>query len=330
MAGLSVLGSEALSSGFNFLGNLGGSVGGGLFSINQAKKNRAFQERMYNKQVQDNIDFWKMQQDYNLPSAQLERLRNAGLSGLLMYGEGGISGNIAGQAPQAAQAPHGAQGQVSSFNTRIELANLALVQAQAKDLQASADLKKQEEKESKERQFGLSISNEVNFRTRDAQVAMANGNVKKLDHEIEWLATQDFALTNMTAANLDNIASMIEYRKKYYDIDNQRMLNDFWYQVESISIGRQHVSNEMKQIAVNWYNAKTNRERVDGELKVFAAQVGEINSRKDLNEQEKSNMILDAYNKVLKNTLLENTGTENLGSAAGLLLLLTGNISGRI
>ena len=141
--GLSTLGSTALSSGLGFLGNLGGSLLGGLFNANQAKINRKFQERMYDKQVQDNINFWKLQQEYNLPSAQLERIRQAGLSGLLMYGEGGLTGNVAGQAPQSGTAPHGAQAS-ASFHTPIDVPNIALLDAQKRNIETDTLLKQRE------------------------------------------------------------------------------------------------------------------------------------------------------------------------------------------
>lgn len=321
---------ELMSAGIGFLGNLGGSVAGGLFSANQAKKNRAFQERMYNKQYQDSIDFWKMQNEYNLPSAQLERLRQANLNPLLMYGEGGISGNLAQQAPQLPQQPHGAQGQVSSFNTKIDLANLALVEAQANDLNASAELKRNDAAKKRNENVSVILQNQITERTMDAVVALSNKNVEKASQEIEWLATQDYCLTNMTAASINNLASMVEYREKYYDIDYQRMANDAWYQIEQIALGKAHVANELKQIAVQWYNAVTDRKDVVAKIAVYAEEVKKIQADTALTEQEKSNKILDAYNQVLKNEMLENIGTDNLGGAAGLLLMLTGKTFGRI
>lgn len=333
LSGLTEAGASALSAGVGFLGNLGGSIAGGLFNANQAAKNRAFQERMYNRQYEDTIKFWNMQNEYNLPSAvyqrEMEGLQQNGLNPLLMYGSGSPQG-VSTAAPQLPSAPHGAQANAGSFNTRLDLANLALVEAQgdvlrsqAADYNASAELKN-------EQKYGQSIQNEVAFRTRDAKVALANGEVDKCNAEIEWLCTQDFALTNMTAANLDNIASIMSYREKYYNLDEARNINQIWYNIESIALGKMHVSNELKRIAVEMYNAETNRQRVQGELKVFAAQVGEINSRKDLNEAQKCDEYLKAYNQFIKNTMLDNIGTENLGGAAGLMLLLTGNMSGRI
>ena len=138
---------SVLSGGLGFLGNLGGSVAGGLFSANQAKKNRAFQERMYNKQVEDTIKFWNMQNEYDLPSARYAReiqgMKDNDLNPYLMYDNGGAGSASAGQ-PQLPSAPHGAQGQASSFNTQIDLANLALVNAQADVLKSEAERNRKE------------------------------------------------------------------------------------------------------------------------------------------------------------------------------------------
>ena len=136
-SGMSSLGATALSAGLGFGAQVGSGIFSSLFSANQAKLNRKFQERMYNKQVEDNIKFWNMQNDYNLPSAQLQRLRDAGLSSLLAYGDGGLSGNIAQSQVQSGKAPNGAQAS-SGMNAALDFANLALLQAQIKNLNADS------------------------------------------------------------------------------------------------------------------------------------------------------------------------------------------------
>lgn len=53
---------------------------------------------------EQNEKMWHMQNEYNDPSAQMERLRKAGLNPNLVYGNG-VTGNAAGSAPNY-QAPH--------------------------------------------------------------------------------------------------------------------------------------------------------------------------------------------------------------------------------
>lgn len=52
------------------------------------RKTRRFTERMYERQKSDNIEFWRMQNEYNSPRAQMQRLQEAGLNPALMYGRG--------------------------------------------------------------------------------------------------------------------------------------------------------------------------------------------------------------------------------------------------
>jgi len=57
---------------------------------------------MYQKQKQDALDFWKLQNDYNSPQAQMARYQEAGLNPHLIYGQSNTSSPV--QAPNF-QAP---------------------------------------------------------------------------------------------------------------------------------------------------------------------------------------------------------------------------------
>lgn len=69
-------------------------VGTGVNALQQGsanRKNRAFTEYMYNKQVRTNRDFWDAQNTYNSPEAVMNRNREAGLNPNfgLVEGQGG-------------------------------------------------------------------------------------------------------------------------------------------------------------------------------------------------------------------------------------------------
>jgi hypothetical protein len=55
----------------------------------QNRKSRAFSREMYQQQKMDNIAFWDMQNEYNSPQKQMERLRNAGLNPNMLYDKTG-------------------------------------------------------------------------------------------------------------------------------------------------------------------------------------------------------------------------------------------------
>lgn len=93
----------------------GGSILGGLLnSSSQASANKAnlelakyqnsWNEQMYERNLQDQVKLWNMQNEYNSPSAQMSRFADAGLNPNLIYGQGN-SGNASGlNAPSAPKA----------------------------------------------------------------------------------------------------------------------------------------------------------------------------------------------------------------------------------
>lgn len=113
-----------------------GSLLGNLFGFgSQAATNKA-QMELAKYQYEKNLEMWNRQNEYNLPSAQRQRLLDAGLNPALMYGSGHIS-NTAADAPSY-DAPHlsaytnfgdfGASGAInaylSSSKTNAEVDNI--------------------------------------------------------------------------------------------------------------------------------------------------------------------------------------------------------------
>jgi len=102
MPGEEVLASGGSSGGSNIgaqVGSLMGTVISAGGSMLTGRWNRKAQERqneldrqhaidMYNQQKKDSIEFWNMQNAYNHPLQQMERLRQAGLNPHLVYGKG--------------------------------------------------------------------------------------------------------------------------------------------------------------------------------------------------------------------------------------------------
>lgn len=80
--------AAALAAGSQVVGT-GMQVAGNLYADYQ---NRKFTQKMYDQQKSDNLDFWRTQNDYNSPQAQMRRYQEAGLNPNLIYGQGN-SGN---------------------------------------------------------------------------------------------------------------------------------------------------------------------------------------------------------------------------------------------
>lgn len=75
---------------------LGSSAINAMSQSNMNKKNRKWNEHMYGVQRRDALSDWAMQNEYDHPSAQMARLRAAGLNPNLVYGNG-VTGNASGQ-----------------------------------------------------------------------------------------------------------------------------------------------------------------------------------------------------------------------------------------
>lgn len=112
--------------GLSAIGTIGGIFTGGA----SARKQYRYQSKLMDKQNQQQIDFWKMNNEYNTPFNQRARLEQAGLNPDLMYGG---SGNMyQSQMPGAASgsAPNVDYG---SFSDNLRFA----MQAQVMDAQVS-------------------------------------------------------------------------------------------------------------------------------------------------------------------------------------------------
>jgi len=80
-----------LSSGVQLLQGAG--------SVMTSSKNRQFADQQARKAEQHEIDMWNLQNEYNTPSAQMNRLKSAGLNPNMIYGAGsaGASGTATGR-----------------------------------------------------------------------------------------------------------------------------------------------------------------------------------------------------------------------------------------
>jgi len=96
------------------------SQGANMLSQGAAnRKNREFTEKMYNRQRQDSLSDWAMQNEYNSPQAQMERLRNANLNPNLVYGNGSVVANSQSMPRQASGQSYGHQPTQFNFQDSI-------------------------------------------------------------------------------------------------------------------------------------------------------------------------------------------------------------------
>lgn len=76
--------SELLSAGASLIG----SITGAAAAAQANRKQHEYEREMYEKQKKDSLEFWSLQNQYNAPEMQMQRLKQAGLNPNLVYGGG--------------------------------------------------------------------------------------------------------------------------------------------------------------------------------------------------------------------------------------------------
>jgi len=103
IAGKSLFGKGIAALGGALTSGAGVSAMGGLAS--DLISNRGAMRRQMLAD-QNNIRFWKMQNEYNLPVNQMKRLQQAGLNPNLIYGSGSANTGVAGSISPSKAAPY--------------------------------------------------------------------------------------------------------------------------------------------------------------------------------------------------------------------------------
>lgn len=118
--------------------------------INTERVNREqqrYNEKWYNRQLGDNINLWRMQNEYNTPAQQMQRFREAGLNPALMYSQGNPGNAVQLSRPDLAQTQFRTSPQ--SFgdvgrSTLDSIYDIQLKQAQVDNLRAQNSVIKQD------------------------------------------------------------------------------------------------------------------------------------------------------------------------------------------
>ena len=83
---ISLLAAAGISAALSALGSLGSS-----------KLSNTSNKSMLNRQFENDVKMWNMQNEYNTPKNQMQRYQDAGLNPNLIYGSGSASsGNASG------------------------------------------------------------------------------------------------------------------------------------------------------------------------------------------------------------------------------------------
>lgn len=200
---------------------IGGSLLSGLGSY--------FATQQANQQNFENqIKFWKMQNEYNLPTNQKQRLLDANLSPGLMYGGGGVQNTASNvNLPDMKPVP------VPDFQSMIsQYQDMKTIELQQKNIEASTN-------EKKANQFKIYA---------DTVKALTEGENRKFDlSQKERLADTSFQLANesLQTKQLDNARKAFENSKmnEMQKLKAQQLASDI--QLKMSTMNKQQVETEI-------------------------------------------------------------------------------------
>jgi hypothetical protein len=241
-----VTAAAALTAGISALSGGAQAVATGK----QNKKSRQFSRETYAKTKADNIQFWNMQNEYNSPQKQMERLKAAGLNPNMVYDKGGAiqaAGNIASPDVQSAQFRTPDFTQISNpiqgyFDTKIKQAQYDNLKAANTTMQQEALLKAAETLRITASTKGQSIANllaETNFQYSVEGARLANEATRAntqftLDSNTRAqimqgksmeLIAQDILLRKQQTAN--TAAERANIRQQLNNLKKDELLKDF-------------------------------------------------------------------------------------------------------
>lgn len=254
-----------------------GAIGNFFTGGASARKQYQYQSKLMDKQNQQQIDFWKMNNEYNTPFAQRARLEQAGLNPDLMYGG---SGSVAqSQMPGAApgSAPNVDYG---SFSDNLRFA----MQAQVMDAQVS----KIEMENKLLAEQALSQAS-----LRDLQSSQAADALARAEHQGIYNKHADtrYFLENETRALKNTLlgADVNSYETRLR-LDQQRIAND-----------NMRAKVQVLQLGLNEKKLKADMEKI-------RAEVSEIMSRIPVNNSQAQKLAAEAIEAELLNKYYYSNG----------------------
>ena len=240
-----------------------GAIGNFFTGGASARKQYQYQSKLMDKQNQQQIDFWKMNNEYNTPFNQRARLEQAGLNPDLMYGG---SGNMyQSQMPGAASgsAPNVDYG---SFSDNLRFA----MQAQVMDAQVS----KIEHENQLLAEQALNQANQRELWTAQAKEA--------------WLRAEHQGIYNRHADTryfLENETRGLKNTLLGADVNS--------YETR-LRLDQQRVANDNMRAKVQVLQLGLNEKKLKADMEKIRAEVAEIMSRIKVNGAQQRKLVADA------------------------------------
>lgn len=198
---------------------LAGVAAGAIATGIQNRRSQNFSREMYQRQYQDNVKFWQMQNAYNDPSAQMQRLKAAGLNPAMIYG-----GQGAGAAGQAGDV--GKQSVTPAQFATPDFSGFASSSAQAiqsKTADAMIHKANQEAIYTASKTVGQNISNRYQSDLAATSIDLAKAQAAKTRVEASYIGVQErFTLDENQRKAAMNASNLREATERILTMQAQR------------------------------------------------------------------------------------------------------------
>jgi hypothetical protein len=240
----------------------------------QNRKSRAFSREMYQQQKQDNIQFWNMQNEYNSPTAQMARLKGAGLNPNMLYDKTGAvipAQNINTPDVQSAQFRTPDFGSVGSglvqgyFDTKIKQAQYDNLKAANTVSQQEAILKAAQAAGEVKRTEGQGLSNTLASSNLDAMIRRAGLENQQIE------ANTKFTLNSDVRAAISNTQSVAESVQRVKNMATQN-IND----AATLKLINQNFANLKKDGTLKQLDIELKRTGVQPTDELWQRAIGRI------------------------------------------------------
>lgn len=240
-----------------------GAIGNFFTGGASARKQYQYQSKLMDKQNQQQIDFWKMNNEYNTPFNQRARLERAGLNPDLMYGG---SGNMyQSQMPGAASgsAPNVDYG---SFSDNLRFA----MQAQVMDAQVSK----------------IEHENQL----------LAEQALNQAEQRELWAAQAKEALLRAEHQGIYNRHADTRYflENETRGLKNTLLGADVNSYETRLRLDQQRVANDNMRAKVQVLQLGLNEKKLKADMEKIRAEVAEIMSRIKVNGAQQRKLVADA------------------------------------
>lgn len=232
------------------------AIGSAITSAVSAKKAQKRQNKanleMQNLANQQNVDMWNMQNEYNSPSAQMERLSQAGLNPYLYNAGSNTAGAIAPSHPAEQTYSSFADKGLQAFMQVAQLGdvflNLKAKQEGIENVKANRLLTEAKTEVEKQRKMDWLFKNTFGYSNAKNRALMLALNQSKLYNEYmtEWNTNHPLLRMEMDSDN----GYMIDYDRK--PLTDSEFLNSLGYSRGQNTLDFLHYGAGLRELEYNW------------------------------------------------------------------------------